>query len=351
MNTEIIDTMNNETDEQRNPGVSRRSFVRRAAIGASLLPLSGFFASAASSLGQSGGGVTAGDIAILKFLAAAELVETDLWQQYSELASKNGPYREALQDVDEAIVEYINDDRDNERSHAKFINAYLVSIGQAPVNLDPFRTLPSSKAAGAQQRGRLTNLSDLTVDTSWYLRYRSSENPDFGDTFPQVATIVDQPTIPLRDGMPNLKVIAESAVFHFCAIEQGGASLYDSFLTKATSFDVLKIVASIGPVEFYQFGTFQTSLEGITAARSEDTVIPQLSARSDVRETLPEPCEFLREGLPLCSVLRPRTTPKAGAVATTTALVKSGLFKGQSSAFLGAVVQLAKAADAAMRSC
>lgn len=352
----------NDLTEQLNQGVSRRSFVRRAAIGASLLPLSGFFASAASSPGQSAG-VTAGDIAILKFLAAAELVETDLWQQYCELASGNTNYRAALQDIDPAIVSYICDDRDNELSHANFINAYLRSIGQQPVNLDPFRTLPSSSAQGADHdRGRLTNLTDLTVDTSWYHRYRSPENPDFGDTFPQVAIIQNQPTIPLGDGEDagDIKVIAESAAFHFCAIEQGGASLYDSFLTKVTNLDVLQIVASIGPVEFYQFGTFHASLEGITQASSanseagdkNNTQIPDLRSRPELaRATLPEPCDFLSESLPLCSVLRPRTTPKAGAVAAATALVKSGLFKGQSPAFLNAVVALATAADAAMRSC
>jgi hypothetical protein len=42
------------------------------------------------------------------------------------------------------------------------------------VNLDEFRTLPSSKATGATQIGRLTNLRSLDVDTSWYVRYRST---------------------------------------------------------------------------------------------------------------------------------------------------------------------------------
>jgi hypothetical protein len=41
------------------------------------------------------------------------------------------------------------------------------------VNLDKFRTLPSSKATGAPQIGRLTNLMQLSVDTTWWTRYRS----------------------------------------------------------------------------------------------------------------------------------------------------------------------------------
>lgn len=220
------------------------------------------------------------------------------------------------------------------------------------VNLDPFRTLPSSTATGAQQIGRLTSLFSLTLDTSWYNRYRGTGNPDFGDTFPQVATIVNQPTIPERDGQNNLKVIAESAAFHFCSIEQGGASLYDSFFTKVSSLDVLSIVGSIGPVEFYQFGTFQTALEGITAVTSQTgTVIPNLSRQPDVRASIPEPCTFFDPSFPLCGVLRPRTTPVAGAVAAANGLVASGLFTGQSQAFLDAVVALATAADAAVRTC
>lgn len=343
----------NDLTDQPQSGVSRRSFVRRAAVGASLLPFGGFLASAASSLGQTTSAApTKGDIDILNFLAAAELVETDLWSQYCELAVGNPEYREALERIDPALINYICDDRENERSHANFINAYLVSIGQPAVNLDPFRTLPSSTATGAKQIGRLTSLFSLTLDTSWYFRYRSHGNPDFGDTFPQIATIVNQPAIPERDGLKNLKVKAESAAFHFCSIEQGGASLYDSFFTKVSSLDVLSIVGSIGPVEFYQFGTFQTSLQGITPATSQSgTVIPNLSERADVRASIPEPCKFFEPSLPDCGVVRPRTTPKAGAVAAATGLVASGLFNGQSKAFFDAVVALAKAADAAERRC
>src|SRR5947209_15737848 len=139
--------------------------------------------------------LTRGDIAILRFLSAAEIIETDLWQQYNELGgiqdsevpggSGSKPYINALSQLDSDMAQYIHDNTEDEMSHFTFINAYLVSKGAEPVNLDKFRTLPSSKATGAQQIGRLTNLMQLTVDTSYWTRYRSrAQNPDFGDTFP-----------------------------------------------------------------------------------------------------------------------------------------------------------------------
>src|SRR5437660_11291780 len=84
------------------------------------------------------------------------------------------------------MPQYIHDNTEDEISHFTFLNAYLASKGAEPVNLEKFRTLPSSKATGAQHIGRLTNLMQLTVDTSWWTRLRSrTQNPDFGDTFPQ----------------------------------------------------------------------------------------------------------------------------------------------------------------------
>nr|MBA3945503.1 ferritin-like domain-containing protein [Herpetosiphonaceae bacterium] len=178
--------------------VSRRSFLRTGvaaagagAIGAALLA-NGLPAFAE---GESGS-LKRGDIDILRFLAAAEILESDLWQQYNELGgiqdsevpggSGNPAYTEALATLDEDMDQYIHDNTEDEISHFSFINAYLVSKGAAPVNLDQFRTLPSSQATGAQQIGRLTNLMQLTVDTSWWTSYRSrTKNPDFGDMFPQ----------------------------------------------------------------------------------------------------------------------------------------------------------------------
>src|SRR5207253_8403080 len=129
-----------------------------------------------------------GDAGLLRFAAAVELSQADLWQQYSELGAVQGgnpAYMAALSKLDGDMPQYISDNTDDERSHAAFLNAYLMSKGEEPVNLDEFRTLPSSKATGAKQIGRLTNLQNLDVDTRWYTRYRSPLNPDLGATFPQ----------------------------------------------------------------------------------------------------------------------------------------------------------------------
>src|SRR5260370_35708032 len=146
--------------------------------------------------GKGSPGLTRGDADILRFLAAAEIIETDLWQQYNELAgiqdsevpggTGSSAYTNAVKVLDGDMDQYIHDNTDDEISHFTFINAYLSSKGAEPVNLDQFRTLPSSQATGAQNIGRLTNLMQLTGDTSFWTRYRSdSLNPDFGDTLPQ----------------------------------------------------------------------------------------------------------------------------------------------------------------------
>src|SRR5258708_39200242 len=83
------------------------------------------------------------------------------------------------------MPQYSHDNPEDEFTHFNFINAYLVSKGAEPANLDRFRTLQGSTSTGAQNVKRLTNLMQLTVDTSWWTRYRSrTKNPDFGDTFP-----------------------------------------------------------------------------------------------------------------------------------------------------------------------
>ncbi len=134
---------------------------------------------------QAGGvAITKGDAAILRFLAAAEILETDLWLQYNEfggtqdgevekLASQmiagypatptggNSLYLQDLLPLDSDMSQYISDNTEDELTHEVWINNYLVAHGAAPANLDQFRTLPSSKATGANQIGRLTNLMKL----------------------------------------------------------------------------------------------------------------------------------------------------------------------------------------------
>jgi hypothetical protein len=343
--------------------------------GAAALPGSALFAGEAIARSK---GVTSGDIAILRFLAAAELIETDLWQQYNELGGVNGgnpAYIAALENLDGDMPQYISDNTDDEVSHEKFLNAYLRSQGARAVNLDAFRTLPSSKATGARQVGRLTNLQELDVDTSWYLRYRSSRNPDLGATFPQAITIRNQPAIPVTDAdtPPNtqapvpptspqesrVQAIANTAGFHFAFIEQGGASLYSTMALKASSEEVLRIVVGIGGVEVNHFGLWHDKagnavaqpLAGVVDPETHVT-FPDLNASgSEATQTnliLPEPVQFIRN-LPDVSVIRPTLDRNAGAVAAVKALTADKLFKGQSSRFFSTVMGLARAADAASR--
>jgi len=244
------------TDEQSRHLTSRRSFITGAAAGAGALSAGRLLADPSPALAhgrRKHKGLTKGDVAILQFLAAAELLETDLWQQYNELGgiqdsevpggSGNAAYTEALAVLDEDMDQYIHDNTDDEHSHANFINAYLEAHGADPINLDTFRTLPSSTATGAQQIGRLTNLMQLTVDTSWWTRYRSdSLNPDFGDTLPQAIpdlAVGQHPAIPRSDDdltpSDHLQAIANTAGFHFGFIEQGGSSLYAELAQRVTN--------------------------------------------------------------------------------------------------------------------
>src|SRR5258707_14853262 len=229
--------------------LSRRSFLGKSiAVGAGTMG-AGLLANtlaAQVSDPDSRGGLTRGDADILRFLAAAELIEADLWQQYNELAgiqdsevpggTGNPAYTNAVKVLDGDMDQYIHDNTDDEISHFTFLNAYLASKGADPVNLDQFRTLPSSQATGAQQIGRLTNLMQLTVNTSFWTRYRSdSQNPDFGDTLPQAIPGLAAgqfPAIPRNDGdlapADHLQAIANTAGFHFSMIEPSGTNPYSS---------------------------------------------------------------------------------------------------------------------------
>jgi hypothetical protein len=357
--------------------VGRRSFLKGVGLaGVAAVPGSALFASGA--MAQSGA-ITTGDVAILRFLAAAELIESDLWQQYNELGGVDGgnpAYMAALSNLDGDMPQYIADNTDDEVSHAAFLNAYLRSKGAQPVNLDEFRTLPSSKATGAKQIGRLTNLLSLDVDTSWYTRYRSGLNPDFGATFPQAVDIVHEPGIPLNDtdtppgtAQPNppvsakarrMQAIANTAGFHFAYIEQGGSSLYSTFALKASSLEVLRIVVSIGGVETNHFSLWHDKagnavnqpLAGVTDPETKVT-FPDLNAKGgELNQTnliLPEPAQFIRKDLPVCSVVRPTLDEFAGAVATIKSFTADKLFDGQSPKFFATVHELARKADAAQR--
>jgi hypothetical protein len=262
------------------------------------------------------------------------------------------------------MPQYIHDNTEDELTHFTFINAYLLSRGAEPVNLDQFRTLPSSSATGAQQIGRLTNLMQLTVDTSWWTRYRSrTKNPDFGDTLPPAVPGLLQgqfPAIPRNDGdlNPNkhIQAIANTAGFHFAFIEQGGTSLYPSLAQRVTDPEVLRVLLSIGPTETAHFQTWHDKA-GNAVPLTDPTnglVFPDLNSPpfggEDLQTNLimPEPTIFLRRVLPVCSIIRPTETQGA-AMGALNGLTANGLFRGQSPAFFTFLTQLAQAADAAQR--
>jgi hypothetical protein len=357
--------------------------LKGAAVGAGAVG-AGLMADTAAA--GASGGLTRGDAAILRFLAAAEILETDMWQQYNELAgiqdsevpggSGNPAYTAAVAVLDEDMAQYIHDNTDDEISHFTFINAYLKAHGAKTVNLDKFRTLPSSKATGAQQIGRLTNLMKLNVDTSWYTRYRSTQNPDFGATFSQAVNIMNEPAIPLNDadtppGQPQpvppatpqqarMQAIANTAGFHFATFDQAGSSLYTTLSLKVTDPEVLRIVVSILGVEVNHFAIWHDKAGNAVSKPLAGVIDPETgvtfpdldAAGSELFQTnliMPEPCEFIKSNLPACAVIRPSLKENAGAVATATAVAASQLFFGQSQAFFDAVIGLAMAADAAQR--
>ena len=362
--------------------VGRRSFVKGLGMAwASVLSASALMTTATRANQKAGrntgGTLTKGDAAILRFLAALETLETDFWQQYNELGgiqdkevpggSGNLAYTNALKKLDSDMDQYIHDNTEDEFTHFTFINAYLVAHGEKPADLDQFRMLPSSQASGADtQKMRLTNLMQLRVDTTWWTRYRSrTGNPDFGDTFPPAVPGLFPadpskvfPGIPRSnaDLMPDLhlQAIANTAGFHFASIEQGGSSLYPSLAQRVTDPEVLRILLSIGPTETMHFQTWQDKA-GNAPPLTDPTnglVFPDLNKppfdTEDFNTNLimPEPTIFLDRKFPVCSIIRPTETEGA-ATGARKFLTAMGLFKGQSPKFFKVLTDLADAADKA----
>src|SRR5947199_10360034 len=356
--------------------ISRRSFLGTSlALGAGTIG-AGFLPSIQTA--RASGGLTPGDAALLRFPAALELLEADFWIQYNELGgiqddevpggSGNEAYTDALEVIEDEMQDYIHDNTDDEITHHQFLNAYLVSKGAAPANLDASRTLMGSTAMGVNPDfggHRLTNLTQLTIDTSWWTRYRDdSHNPDLDPThvFPQaVPTLgVNQHTaIPRNDADttdPNfLQAIANTAAFHFPTIEQGGNSLYPSLAQRATREETIRILISIGPTETMHFQTWSDvagnapPLTAVDPVTGVSVTFPNLDVSNQLFKKnliMPEPCPFLSRSLPIVSIIRPTNTNGAamGALRFLTAM---GLFRGQSPAFFAYMTQLAQAADAA----
>ena len=358
---------------------TRRRFLRASAVAGAALA-----AWESDSLAQGNqGNISQGDIDILRFFAAVEIIETDLWVQYNELGgiqdnefpdgggTGNRTYTDALKVLDSDMDQYVHDNTNDEFTHFDFINSFLVSVGAQPVNLDGFRTLHGSTATGAVQgKLRLTNLMSLKVDTSWWTRYRDdSHNPDLDPNFefpPAVRGLTLDPGFPAiprtdRDLKPpdHIQAIANTAGFHFATIEQGGSSLYPTMALKVTSPVVLRILLSIGPTETMHFQTWQDKA-GNAPALTDPTnglVFPDLNSPPfggelfSTNRIMPEPCPFLSRSLKPCSVIRPVSTDPGvfGAMKAVQFLADMGLFLDQSDAFFKFMTDLATKADSATR--
>jgi len=374
-----------------NRTVNRRSLMQKGVLAAGAATMgAALLGGAKAAFGDDDDGrLPRGDAAILRFLAAAEILETDLWIQYAELGGigDNPPieidpnqamnnYQIALSNLDGDGPQYITSNTLDEASHAAFLNAYLESKGAEPVNLEQFRTLPGSTATGSSGKKRLTNLMHLNVDTSWFVRYRSTTNPDLGGTFPQAIKLNNVTAIPRNNndyngasnpnflGNDHIQAIANVAAFHFAMIEQGGSSLYSALGQKVSSREVLKITLGIGGDEVAHFlewvdfagngvqqpvAPFTDSITGLTFPDFFND--PPLQPANLVQPSLifPVPCEFISANLPHCAVIRPSDDRFAGAQAAVTALTNDGLFTGQSTKFFQTLKELAEEADAAHR--
>src|ERR1700681_1271689 len=371
---------------------SRRSFLKKGALGAGATAIAaGLLPGRLAAFGQAeddGAPITKGDIAILTFLSALEQVEADLWIQYAELGGPNPKvtgaqglspidlqlngksittglapdYIIALQVLDGDMPQYIADNTDDEISHHRFLNNYLQSKGAKPIDLSSFAILPPSEVTGVPQNGRLTNLKHLTIDTSWWTRYRSAtKNPDLGGTFENAVPDLakgQHPAIPLNDGdlvldkngniSTHLQAIANTAGFHFAFIEQGGSSLYPALAQKVTNLEVLRILLSIGGSEIMHFQTWQdkagnalpltnvvdpmtkvtVSFADLTMAKGETSPESLNGDTLQANLIMPEPTHFLSSKFPPVAIIRPTSTKNAGAMAAVKGFVDDGLFIG-----------------------
>src|SRR5215475_841285 len=136
--------------------ISRRSFLSKTiALGAGTVG-AGLLGNIPTA--EASGSLSSGDAALLRFVAALEILEADFWIQYNELGgiqdrevpggTGNEAYTDALELIEDEMQDYIHDNTDDEITHHQFLNAYLTSKGAAHVNLSPFRTLMGSTATG-----------------------------------------------------------------------------------------------------------------------------------------------------------------------------------------------------------
>jgi len=385
-------------------GANRRSFLKHGAVAAGAIGVgAALLQDPLAAFGQDDDDdhapITKGDIAILKFLQALETVEEDLWRQYAELGGTkdsefsgltggNTAYINSLLLLDGDMPQYIHDNTDDEISHARFIKNYLMSKGVTTADLSPFRILLSSQANGAVKNAkRLTNLTQLTIDTSFWTRYRSITNPDFD---PQAKFDFAVPTLNtgLHAAIPRtdtdttnqelMNAIAFTAGFHFAFIEQGGSSLYPTLALKVTNLEVLRILLSIGPSETMHFQTWQDKAGNANQGNPDLTVVDPVNGSTvtftdlhvalgeSANETdnagkvlqanliMPEPTHFLDPKFGPVAIIRPTSTKLNGAVAAVQGFANDNLFldpkTGKNTDIVDVLMDLAEEADEARRS-
>ncbi len=319
--TITIDPPEQESLSQRD--AQRRSFLKGLGVAGAALSAGTLLSNTATAeTKMSSGTLTKGDAAILRFLAAAEILETDLWLQYWELGGAQN-------------------------------NEFAKPTG-----------------------GNSLYTEALKILTSFWTRYRiDDKNPDLDPNFkfPQADEIHNRTAIPRTDAdtegpasieplnIPDhLKAIAFTAGFHFASIEQGGTSLYPSLAQRVTSPEVLRILLSIGPTETAHFQTWQDKAGNALALTDTDPITGSTVTFKDLTTgqpeslqsnlIMPEPCPFLNRKFPRCSIIRPTNTEGA-AMGAAKFLTASGLFNGQSHQFFEALTTLAREADAARREC
>jgi len=380
---------------------SRRAFLTTGTVAAGAATM--FGSAVPTFAGEDEGGrrgLTEGDIAILRFLQALETIEADLWRQYAELGGATtqphaspidlpfptglaGTYITALQQLDGDMPQYIADNTDDELTHSSFLSNYLAARGIESADLAPFKNITPSQVSGVPSDGRLTNLTQLTVDTSYWTRYRiDSQNPDLGGSFPQAVPglfTTPFPAIPRTNddvnGDPNfVQAVANVAGFHFGFIEQGGTSLYPSLAQRVTHPEVLRILLSIGPTEAMHFQTWQdkagngvqppvapfSGTDPVTGATVSFPLFndpTHTTAQADALQTnliMPEPTIFLNAKFGPVSIVRPTETRNAARGAVQS-FVDDNLFSGhgfgtkKSDGFVEKMFALAEEADEARR--
>jgi hypothetical protein len=390
----------------------RRSFLKKGVVTAGAVTVGvGMFGNKSSAFAredENSGRLSKGDAAILLFLQALETIEADLWRQYAELggagptARKVSPidlpfpnglaalYVAGLEQLDGDMPQYISDNTDDEFTHESFLKKYLQSKGADTVDLlSKFAHLSPSQVTGVPNIGRLTNLTQLTVDTSWWTRYRSAtKNPDLGDTFPNaIPTLAkgQHTAIPRSNAdliadnskpggvSDHTQAIASTAGFHFAFIEQGGSSLYPSLAQRVSNLEVLRILLSIGPTETSHFQTWHDKAgnarqltdidKGFPGSTGATVTFPDLNdpdatiAQADELQTnliMPEPTFFLDRNFGPVSIIRPTET-KGAAMGALQSFIADGLFightskSGKSDGFVELLRDLAEDADEARR--